>query len=71
MPRKILHISQNVEEDKPCFIGRGEGFGVSSRPHFAKCGGEFTPTIMKSGCGEGAKGLDGAGKCVRRVEINR
>ena len=39
MPRISVHISQNVEEDAPCFIGRGDGFGVLSPPHFIKCGG--------------------------------
>jgi hypothetical protein len=37
---EILHISQNVEEDMPCFIGVGEGLDVLSLSHF-----------MKSGCG--------------------
>ena len=32
------HISRNVVHGRPYFIGRGEGFGVLIRPHFAKCG---------------------------------
>ena len=49
---EFLHISQNVEEDMPCFIGVGDGLDVLSLSHFMKSECELYPQFMKSGCGE-------------------
>ena len=45
MPRKILHILQNVEKGWPCFIGVGDGLS-GGKPHFMKNGTSGAAEIL-------------------------
>ena len=47
LPISLLHISQNVDQHSPYFIGDKEGLAYFPRPHFAKCG-QTTATLFYS-----------------------